>query len=88
MSEVSIFSVDTLIKYMGNDDKARPWSAKSSPTLRARHGAFAAGWRRSARVAGDAAKMLHTLRGAIGTLGAKRLVSASLELENFAGPAY
>jgi HPt (histidine-containing phosphotransfer) domain-containing protein len=29
----------------------------------------------------DAAKMLHTLRGAIGTLGAKRLVSASLELE-------
>jgi hypothetical protein len=28
MSEVSIFSVDTLIKYMGNDDKARAMVGK------------------------------------------------------------
>jgi HPt (histidine-containing phosphotransfer) domain-containing protein len=29
----------------------------------------------------DAGKIFHTLRGSIGTLGAKRLVSASLKLE-------
>ncbi|MYN45812.1 Hpt domain-containing protein [Pseudoduganella sp. FT93W] len=83
MSEVSIFSVDTLLKYMGNDDKARAMVGKivADACAPGMQPLLLAGTAiREGRLT-DAGKMLHTLRGAIGTLGAKRLVSASLELE-------
>lgn len=83
MSEVSIFSVDTLLKYMGDDDKARAMVGKivadaCAPAMEPLLLAGAA--IREGRLT-EAGKTLHSLRGAIGTLGAKRLVSASLALE-------
>ena len=79
----SIFTVETLIKYMGNDQKALSVVVKivgdaiatgNEPLLRA-----------SAAVdAGDyaaAAHIFHGLRGSIGTLGTKRFVAAALALE-------
>lgn len=83
MSEVSIFSVDTLLKYMGDDDKARAMVGKivADACAPAMQPLLLAGTAiREGRLT-DAGKILHTLRGAIGTLGAKRLVSASLALE-------
>ncbi|MBY0556585.1 MAG: Hpt domain-containing protein [Burkholderiaceae bacterium] len=83
MAEVSIFSVDTLIKYMGDDEKA---CALVGQIVR---DAFAPGMAplldaglaiREGRL-NQAAKALHTLRGAIGTLGANRLVAACIPLE-------
>ncbi|MTV36390.1 Hpt domain-containing protein [Duganella radicis] len=83
MSEEGIFSVDTLLKYMGNDDKARTIVAKivrdaCAPGMAPFEQAGAA--LREQRLP-DAGKIFHSLRGSIGTLGAKRLVAASLELE-------
>lgn len=83
MSEVSIFSVDSLLKYMGNDDKARAMVGKivADACAPGMEPLLLAGTAiREGRLA-EAGKILHTLRGAIGTLGAKRLVSASLALE-------
>lgn len=83
MSEVSIFAVDTLLKYMGNDDKARAMVGQivrdaCAPGMQP---LLAAGCAiREGRLV-DAAKLLHTLRGAIGTLGAQRLVAACMPLE-------
>lgn len=82
-TEESVFSVATLLKYMGNDDKAL---AIVSKIVR---DACAPGMEpfTLARTAldeqrlGDAGKIFHSLRGSIGTLGAKRLVAASLKLE-------
>jgi hypothetical protein len=81
--EESIFSVDVLLKYMGNDDKALGIVSKivrdaCAPGMAPFELAGAA--LREQRLA-DAGKIFHTLRGSIGTLGAKRLVSASLKLE-------
>ncbi|MYM35036.1 Hpt domain-containing protein [Duganella sp. FT50W] len=83
MSEESIFSVDTLVKYMGNDDKALGIVAKivrdaCAPGLEPFEQAGAA--LREGRL-DDAGKIFHSVRGSIGALGAKRLVSASLKLE-------
>ncbi|MRW89578.1 Hpt domain-containing protein [Duganella sp. FT80W] len=82
-SEESIFTVDTLIKYMGNDDKARGIVAKivrdaCAPRMAPLEQAGTA--LREQRLH-DAGKILHSLRGSIGTLGTKRLVTASLALE-------
>ena len=79
----SIFSVDVLLKYMGNDDKALGVVSKivrdaCAPGMAPFELAGAA--LREDRLT-DAGKIFHTLRGSIGTLGAKRLVSASLKLE-------
>lgn len=79
----SIFSVDVLLKYMGNDDKALGVVSKivrdaCAPGMTPFELAGAA--LREDRLT-DAGKIFHTLRGSIGTLGAKRLVSASLKLE-------
>jgi HPt (histidine-containing phosphotransfer) domain-containing protein len=82
-SEDNVFSVVTLLKYMGNDDKAL---AIVSKIVR---DACAPGMEpfRQARAAldedrlGDAGKVFHSLRGSIGTLGARRLVASSLKLE-------
>jgi hypothetical protein len=82
-TEESIFSVDTLLKYMGNDDKALAIVSKIvRDACVPRMEPF-----RLANIAlsedrlVDAGKIFHSLRGSIGTLGAKRLVSASLKLE-------
>ena len=82
-SAETVFSVDTLIKYMGDDDKARAVVTKivrdacapaMTPLTQAGQ---AIGERRWA----DAGRIFHSLRGSIGTLGAKRLVAASMALE-------
>lgn len=83
MSEESIFSVETLVKYMGNDDKALGIVSKivrdaCAPGMAPFEQAGAA--LREDRLA-DAGKIFHSLRGSIGALGAKRLVTASLKLE-------
>lgn len=83
MNEEGIFSVDTLVKYMGNDDKALGVVAKivrdaCAPGMAPLEQAGAA--LREDRLT-DAGKVLHSLRGSIGALGAKRLVAASLKLE-------
>ncbi|MBA5604142.1 Hpt domain-containing protein [Duganella sp. FT3S] len=79
----TVFSVDTLLKYMGDDDKARAVVTKivrdacapaMTPLLQA-HQAIAEG-----RLA-DAGRIFHALRGSVGSLGARRLVTASLALE-------
>jgi hypothetical protein len=82
-AEETIFTVDTLIKYMGNDDKAVAVVAKivrdaCAPGMAPFKLAGAA--LREQRLT-EAGKIFHSLRGSIGTLGAKRLVSASLKLE-------
>jgi chemotaxis protein histidine kinase CheA len=81
--EDNVFSVVTLLKYMGNDDKAL---AIVSKIVR---DACAPGMEpfRQARAAleedrlADAGRLFHSLRGSIGTLGARRLVASSLKLE-------
>ncbi|WP_229263166.1 Hpt domain-containing protein [Duganella dendranthematis] len=81
--ELNIFTVDTLLKYMGNDDKALAIVAKivrdaCAPRMTPMAQAGAA--LREARLV-EAGKIFHGLRGSIGALGAKRLVAASLKLE-------
>jgi chemotaxis protein histidine kinase CheA len=79
----AIFSVDTLLKYMGNDDKALAIVSKivrdaCAPRMAPLEEAGAL--LREDRLT-EAAKVFHSLRGSIGALGAKRLVAASLKLE-------
>jgi hypothetical protein len=82
-NEEGVFSVATLIKYMGNDDKAlavvakivRDACAPGMEPFRQAQSALTEGR------TDDAGKILHSLRGSVGTLGAKRLVSSSLLLE-------
>lgn len=78
-----VFSVTTLLKYMGNDDKAlaivtkivRDACAPRQTPLDQARVAIDDG-----RLA-EAGKIFHGLRGSVGSLGAKRLVAASLALE-------
>lgn len=79
----TVFSVDTLIKYMGDDDKARAVVTKivrdacapaMTPLLQAARAI------EEGRLA-DAGRIFHSLRGSVGSLGARRLVTASLALE-------
>lgn len=82
-TDEAIFSVTTLLKYMGNDGKAlavvtkivRDACAPRRAPLEQARAAIDAG-----RLT-DAGKIFHGLRGSVGTLGAKRLVAASLALE-------
>lgn len=83
LAEEQVFSVDTLLKYMGNDDKALAVVSKivrdaCAPGMAPLQQAAVA--LREERYT-DAGKVLHSLRGSIGTLGAKRLVVSSLKLE-------
>jgi len=83
MPEDSIFSVDTLLKYMGNDDKARSVVTKivrdaCAPGMAPLEAASLA--LREQRYL-EANKIFHSLRGSVGSLGARRLVAASLCLE-------
>lgn len=82
-AEETVFSVDTLLKYMGNDEKALAVVSKivrdaCAPRMAPFEQAGAA--LREQRLA-EAGKIFHSLRGSIGTLGARRLVNASLRLE-------
>lgn len=82
-SEESVFSVATLLKYMGNDDKALAIVSKivrdaCAPGMEPFNLARAA---LDEQRLTDAGKIFHSLRGSIGALGAKRLVTASLKLE-------
>ncbi len=82
-SEEGVFSVDTLLKYMGNDDKARAIVAKivrdaCAPGMAPLEQTGKALREQQLHEAG---KILHGLRGSVGTLGAKRLVVASLAVE-------
>ncbi len=82
-SEENVFSVAMLLKYMGNDDKALAIVSKivrdaCAPGMEPFTQAQAA---IDDQRLGDAGKIFHSLRGSIGTLGAKRLVAASLKLE-------
>ncbi|MET3130792.1 HPt (histidine-containing phosphotransfer) domain-containing protein [Oxalobacteraceae bacterium GrIS 1.11] len=81
--ELSIFTIDTLIKYMGNDDEAHALVRKivadavsggSQPMQLARLAV------RDGRY-DEVARIFHGLRGSIGTLGAKRFVAAALAVE-------
>jgi signal transduction histidine kinase/DNA-binding response OmpR family regulator len=78
-----VFNMDSLMKVMGKDTKGR------AVMFRMVHNALDAGLQpadeadralREGRVA-DAGKIFHSLRGAVGVLGAKRLVRATLEAE-------
>ena len=82
-TEENVFSVAMLLKYMGNDDKALAIVSKivrdaCAPGMEPFRQAQAA---MQEQRLGDAGKIFHSLRGSIGTLGAKRLVAASLKLE-------
>jgi len=79
-----LFSMDSLVRVMGKDPKGRQVMFKMV------RGALAGGMQpmddadralREGR-ATEAAKVLHGLRGAIGVLGAKRLIRATLEAES------
>jgi HPt (histidine-containing phosphotransfer) domain-containing protein len=82
-AEAAIFNVDTLVNYMGGDAKGRATVAKivgdacadGDAPLRAAAAALA---ERNYAAAG---KVLHSLRGSLGSLGAKRFVVSALALE-------
>jgi chemotaxis protein histidine kinase CheA len=82
-SAETVFCVDTLLKYMGNDDKARAVVAKivRDACAPAMTPLVQAGQAIADQRLADAGRIFHSLRGSIGTLGAKRLVTASMALE-------
>jgi len=78
-----VFSMESLMKVMGSDPKGR------AVMFRMVRGAIDAGTQpmdeadqalRESRYH-DAARILHSLRGAVGALGAKRLINATLDAE-------
>jgi len=80
---VTTFTVDTLLKYMGNDDKALAVVSKIvrdaiTPGMEPLERAKAA---LDEQRYHDAGRIFHSLRGSVGTLGAKRMVAAALALE-------
>lgn len=86
-ADENVFSVTTLLKYMGNDDKAlaivtkivRDACAPRRTPLNQARAAIEDG-----RLT-EAGKVFHGLRGSVGSLGAKRLVAAALALEHALG---
>lgn len=78
-----VFTVETLLKYMGDDASGRAIVVKIV------RDAIAGGDQPLQQLAelfqtgrhADAARMLHGLRGSVGTLGAKRFVDAALAAE-------
>jgi len=83
LPEEPYFTVDSLLKYMGGDDKALAIVAKIvRDALPAGMIAIevAGAAVREGRYA-DASRAYHNLRGSIGTLGTKRFVSAALAIE-------
>ena len=81
--DATIFTVDTLVKYMGGDEKALAVVAKivSDAVLGANEPMDRAGAAVREGRHDEAARIFHVLRGSIGTLGTKRFVGACLALE-------
>lgn len=79
----TVFSVDTLLKYMGGDDKARAVVTRivRDACAPAMTPLLQVGQAIAERRLADAGRILHSLRGSVGNLGARRLVTASLALE-------
>ncbi|WP_373995379.1 response regulator [Duganella sp. BJB476] len=82
--EAAVFNMDSLMRVMGKDAKGRAVMVKMV------RGAVDTGME-PADLAGqalqegrlrDAARLFHSLRGAVGVLGAKRLIQATVEAEN------
>ncbi len=82
--EAAVFNMDSLVRVMGKDAKGR------AVMLKMVRGAVDSGME-PADLAGqalqegrlrDAARLFHSLRGAVGVLGAKRLIQATVEAEN------
>lgn len=79
-----VFSMDSLMRVMGKDQKGRAVMFKMV------RGALEGGMQPmddadaalQAGRPGEAARILHGLRGAVGVLGAKRLVKATLDAES------
>lgn len=83
-AEIPVFSVDTLLNYMGNDAKALQIVSKivrdaCAPGLEPIQ---QAGLALEQDRLHDAGRIFHGVRGSVGTLGAKRMVNASLALEH------
>jgi HPt (histidine-containing phosphotransfer) domain-containing protein len=78
-----IFTVDALLKYMGNDQKAIVVVAKIVSDALATGEQLLAVARRGVSAAqyAEAAHAFHGLRGSVGTLGAKRFVGAAMAAE-------
>lgn len=81
--EPTIFTVDTLLKYMGGDEKALAVVVKivRDAVISATDPMSRAGAAVRADRLDEAARIFHGLRGSIGTLGTKRFVGACLALE-------
>ncbi|MDC8756888.1 Hpt domain-containing protein [Janthinobacterium fluminis] len=80
---LTVFTVDVLVQYLGNDQKALAVVTKivRDAVSSAREPfARAVAALHDGRPA-DTARILHGLRGSIGTLGAKRFVGAALAME-------
>ncbi len=83
-ADAAVFNVDTLVKYMGGDAKGRATVAKivgdacadGEAPLQSAAAALA---EQRYEAAG---KILHSLRGSLGSLGAKRFVGSALALEH------
>jgi PAS domain S-box-containing protein len=82
--EASIFNMDNLMRVMGKDAKGRAVMVKMvrgaldagmAPVDEAGQALQEGRWR-------DAAGLFHSLRGAVGVLGAKRLIQATIDAEN------
>lgn len=83
LSDEPFFTVDSLLRYMGGDERARMVVAK---IVRNALAAGTAPMERAAACvrAGDyieAARVFHDLRGSVGTLGTRRFVRAALSIE-------
>lgn len=78
-----IFTVDALLKYMGNDQKGIAVVAKIVTDALATGEQLLAVAKRGVSAAqyAQAAHAFHGLRGSVGTLGAKRFVGAALAAE-------
>ena len=84
VGETSVFNMDSLMRVMGKDAKGRAVMVKMV------RGAIDTGMQpvelagqalREGRLR-DAARLFHSLRGAVGVLGAKRLIQATIDAED------
>jgi hypothetical protein len=82
-TDETVFNVDTMLKYMGNDANALAVVTRIVRDAIAPGGGqleLAGAAVREGRIA-DACRVFHVMRGTIGSLGAKRFVRTALALE-------
>ena len=82
-TDETVFNVDTMLKYMGNDANALAVVAKivGDAIAPGRAQLEQAGAAIGEGRLDDACRIFHVMRGTVGSLGAKRFVQASLALE-------